>query len=124
MLGLGDVSCMSASDELGIPDAPPSGGWHPLWGKYRNSNEKTNEWGKGWSSQGRRSTARMDSRALRPVLSNGDPFGTHRSLDPKGALPQPAQRVDNDFSQLFSGELLLAVETLNIDAASFRQMEE
>jgi L-erythro-3,5-diaminohexanoate dehydrogenase len=58
------------------------------------------------------------------VLSNGDPFGTHRSLDPKGALPQPAQRVDNDFSRLFSGELLLAVETLNIDAASFRQMED
>jgi L-erythro-3,5-diaminohexanoate dehydrogenase len=54
----------------------------------------------------------------------GDPFGTHRALDPKGALPQPAWRVDNDFSRLFSGELLIAVETLNVDAASFRQMEE
>lgn len=54
----------------------------------------------------------------------GDPFGTHRALEPKGALPQPAWRLDNDFSRLFSGELLIAVETLNVDAASFRQMEE
>ena len=54
----------------------------------------------------------------------GDPFGTHRSLLPKGGLPQPAKRVDNDFSRLFVGEILLSVETLNIDAASFRQMEE
>ncbi len=56
--------------------------------------------------------------------ASGDPFGTHRSLEPKGALPQPAQRLDNDFSRLFAGEILLAVETLNVDAASFRQMEE
>lgn len=54
----------------------------------------------------------------------GDLFGTHRALEPKGALPQPAWKVDNDFSRLFSGELLIAVETLNVDAASFRQMEE
>jgi L-erythro-3,5-diaminohexanoate dehydrogenase len=33
-------------------------------------------------------------------------------------------RVDNDFSRLFKGEVLLAVETLNIDAASFTQMEK
>jgi L-erythro-3,5-diaminohexanoate dehydrogenase len=39
-------------------------------------------------------------------------------------LPQPAFRVDNDFSRLFAGEILLSVETLNVDAASFRQMEE
>jgi L-erythro-3,5-diaminohexanoate dehydrogenase len=45
-------------------------------------------------------------------------------LEPKGALPQPAYRLDNDFSRLFWGEVLLAVETLNVDAASFRQMEE
>jgi L-erythro-3,5-diaminohexanoate dehydrogenase len=54
----------------------------------------------------------------------GDPFGTHRTLDPTGTLPQQARRLDNDFSRLFEGELLLAVETLNIDAASFRQMED
>jgi L-erythro-3,5-diaminohexanoate dehydrogenase len=32
--------------------------------------------------------------------------------------------LDNDFARLFVGELLLGVETLNIDAASFRQMED
>ncbi len=57
-------------------------------------------------------------------MPGGDPFGTHRAVEPRGALPQPALRVDNDFSRLFEGELLLGVETLNVDAASFRQMEE
>jgi L-erythro-3,5-diaminohexanoate dehydrogenase len=60
----------------------------------------------------------------RPIAPGGDPFGTHRALEPHGSLPQPAKRVDNDFSRLFEGELLLQVETLNVDAASFRQMEE
>jgi L-erythro-3,5-diaminohexanoate dehydrogenase len=52
-----------------------------------------------------------------------DSFGSHRSLEPKGSLPQPAERLDNDFTRLFMGELLIGVETLNIDAASFRQMD-
>ena len=60
----------------------------------------------------------------RAVAAGGDPFGTHRALEPKGSLPQPAARVDNDFSRIYAGELLLAVDTLNVDAASFRQMEE
>ncbi|HEY1959100.1 MAG TPA: L-erythro-3,5-diaminohexanoate dehydrogenase [Polyangiaceae bacterium] len=60
---------------------------------------------------------------MRKASSGGDEFGTHRSLEPKGALPQPADRLDNDFSRLFSGEMLVEVETLNVDAASFRQME-
>jgi L-erythro-3,5-diaminohexanoate dehydrogenase len=60
----------------------------------------------------------------RPVVGGGNPFGTHRSVLPIGALPQPAIRVDHDFSRIFDGELLIAVETLNVDAASFRQMEE
>jgi L-erythro-3,5-diaminohexanoate dehydrogenase len=59
----------------------------------------------------------------RPISPGGDRFGTHRGLEPKGALPQPAERVDNDFSRLFAGEILLSVETLNVDAASFKQME-
>src|SRR5258706_11685164 len=64
------------------------------------------------------------NRAERPTMLGGDPYGTHRALEPRGALPQPALRVDNDFRRLFEGEVLLQVETLNIDAASFRQMEE
>lgn len=58
------------------------------------------------------------------VVGPGDPLGTHRVVSPKGALPQPAERVDNDFSRRFGTEILIDVETLNVDAASFRQMEE
>lgn len=61
-----------------------------------------------------------------PVLeaTAGDPLGTHRVLEPKGALPQPAERLDADVSRAFATEIVVDVETLNIDAASFRQMEE
>ncbi|MCL2448045.1 MAG: L-erythro-3,5-diaminohexanoate dehydrogenase [Polyangiaceae bacterium] len=59
----------------------------------------------------------------RPVEPVGDPYGTHRSIEPPSALPQPAWRVDNDFTRLFRGETLVAVETLNLDAASFVQIE-
>jgi L-erythro-3,5-diaminohexanoate dehydrogenase len=53
----------------------------------------------------------------------GDAFGAHRVLDPPGALPQPAWKLDNDVARRFESEIHLTVETLNIDAASFRQME-
>ncbi len=58
------------------------------------------------------------------LVGPGDPLGTHRVLAPEGALPQPAERLDSDFSRRFGTEILIDVETLNIDAASFRQMEE
>ena len=60
----------------------------------------------------------------RPIAPGGDPYGIHRVKEPLGGLPQPAWRVDNSFSRLFQGEVLLGVETLNIDAASFTQMEK
>jgi L-erythro-3,5-diaminohexanoate dehydrogenase len=62
--------------------------------------------------------------ALRAVQAGGDAYGTHRAVEPPGALPQQAWRLDSDFSRLFQGETLVSVETLNIDAASFTQMEE
>lgn len=62
--------------------------------------------------------------AQRMIAPGGDAFGTHRVIEPRGALPQPAWRVDNDFGRLFAGEVLLGVETLNVDAASFTQMEK
>src|SRR5262245_43261238 len=55
---------------------------------------------------------------------NGDPLGTHRVLAPPGALPQPAERLDADPTRVLETEILVDVETLNIDAASFRQMED
>jgi L-erythro-3,5-diaminohexanoate dehydrogenase len=64
------------------------------------------------------------SISARTVLKEGDPFGSHRAAAPRGSLPQPAETLDNDFSRLFQGEMLVRVETLNVDAASFRQMED
>jgi L-erythro-3,5-diaminohexanoate dehydrogenase len=62
--------------------------------------------------------------ADRPIALGGDRYGAHRSLEPPAALPQPAFRLDADFGRLFKGEALIQVEMLNIDAASFAQMEE
>ena len=51
-------------------------------------------------------------------------YGSHRVLEPKGVLPQPAQRLDNDFSKVADNEILVDVRYLNIDSASFTQLEE
>lgn len=53
----------------------------------------------------------------------GNPYGTHRVIEPKGSLPQPAWKIDNS-PVIWDNEILIAVETLNIDAASFRQISE
>ena len=50
-------------------------------------------------------------------------YGTHRVLEPQGVLPQPAKRVNNDFSKLYNNEILIEVEILNIDSASFTQIK-
>lgn len=63
------------------------------------------------------------SSSRRPIAPGGDRYGTHRALTPPGSMPQSAFRLDNDFTRLFWGEVLLAVDTLNFDAASFLQME-
>ena len=51
-------------------------------------------------------------------------YGSHRVLEPKGVLPQPALRLDNDFSRVEENEILVDVSALNIDSASFTQIEE
>jgi L-erythro-3,5-diaminohexanoate dehydrogenase len=53
-------------------------------------------------------------------------YGCHRVIEPQGALPQAAWRLENrpDHATASDCELLLDVERLNIDAASFRQMEQ
>ena len=53
----------------------------------------------------------------------GDRFGTHRVMEPAGTLPQAARRLNNDFDSIYDDELVLEVERLNIDSASFVQME-
>ena len=52
-----------------------------------------------------------------------DAYGLSRVLNQKGVLPQRAQRLDPSLP-LREGELLIDVESLNIDAASFKQLKD
>ncbi len=51
-----------------------------------------------------------------------DPYGLRRVLSPQGALPQQADALDPSLP-LGEDELSVAVEALEVDAASFRQIE-
>ena len=53
----------------------------------------------------------------------GCKYGTHRVIEPKGTLPQPALKISNDMN-IFSNEILIDVQALNVDSASFTQIEE
>ncbi|MGZ4455811.1 MAG: L-erythro-3,5-diaminohexanoate dehydrogenase [Nocardioides sp.] len=53
---------------------------------------------------------------------SSDPTGLHRVLDDARVLPQAAQRLDTR-RELWPDEVRVRVETLNLDAASFRQLE-
>ncbi|MBF8982487.1 zinc-binding dehydrogenase [Lutibacter sp. B2] len=55
-------------------------------------------------------------------MKKGCPFGTHRVLEPKGALPQPATKIDNTM-EIYDNEILIDVKTLNVDSASFTQIK-
>lgn len=56
-------------------------------------------------------------------MKKGCKYGTHRVLEPKGVLPQPAKKIDNNM-EIYSNEILIDVVALNIDSASFTQIEE
>ncbi|MBM4396561.1 MAG: L-erythro-3,5-diaminohexanoate dehydrogenase [Deltaproteobacteria bacterium] len=50
-------------------------------------------------------------------------YGTHRVIEPKGALPQAALVIDNSLP-IHPTEMLVDVQMLNVDAASFTQMKK
>ncbi len=56
-------------------------------------------------------------------MKKGSKYGTHRVLEPKDSLPQPAIKISNDM-ELFDNEILIDVDYLNIDSASFKQIKE
>lgn len=56
-------------------------------------------------------------------MKKGNPYGTHRVIEPKGVLPQPALKIDNTMD-IYDNEILIDVQTLNIDSASFTQIKE
>ncbi|MDQ1538932.1 MAG: L-erythro-3,5-diaminohexanoate dehydrogenase [Actinomycetota bacterium] len=63
----------------------------------------------------------MSTPVDRPVSS---PVGLHRVLDPVGdqiTLPQSARRLDAS-AQIWPDEVRIDIETLNLDAASYRQL--
>ncbi|MGE5355696.1 MAG: L-erythro-3,5-diaminohexanoate dehydrogenase [Deltaproteobacteria bacterium] len=55
-------------------------------------------------------------------MKEGCRYGTHRVIEPKGTLPQPALKIDND-PVIFDNEILINVRTLNIDSASYTQIK-
>ncbi|EYE89795.1 L-erythro-3,5-diaminohexanoate dehydrogenase [Fervidicella metallireducens AeB] len=56
-------------------------------------------------------------------MKKGCPYGTHRVIEPIGVLPQTAVKIDNSM-EIYDNEILIDVKTLNIDSASFTQIEE
>jgi L-erythro-3,5-diaminohexanoate dehydrogenase len=52
-----------------------------------------------------------------------DPYGLGRVVGEQGVLPQRAKKLDPSLP-LREGELLVDVESLNIDAASFKQLKD
>ena len=54
----------------------------------------------------------------------GNKYGTHRVIEPKGVLTQAAWKIDNDMTKHYSNEIICDVISLNIDSASFTQIEE
>ncbi|GAA2308313.1 L-erythro-3,5-diaminohexanoate dehydrogenase [Actinomadura luteofluorescens] len=55
------------------------------------------------------------------VGGTGTAVGLHRVLEPAGVLPQAALRLDPD-PRIRPDEVRIAVERLNLDAASYRQL--
>jgi L-erythro-3,5-diaminohexanoate dehydrogenase len=65
----------------------------------------------------------LDDVFLATPCGSGCRLGSHRVVEPKGVLPQGAWKLDNT-PRAYANEILCAVETLNLDSASFRQIAE
>lgn len=57
------------------------------------------------------------------VTTRCHPLGAHRVIEPRGAMPQDAWRIDNT-PVAGRSEVLCEVDVLNIDSASFKQISE
>ncbi|WP_344776183.1 L-erythro-3,5-diaminohexanoate dehydrogenase [Nocardioides panacisoli] len=57
------------------------------------------------------------------MTQQSDPTGLHRVVDDRPVLPQAAERLDTR-RELWPDEVRVRVERLNLDAASFRQLEQ
>lgn len=57
-------------------------------------------------------------------MKKGSKYGIHRVIEPQGVLPQPANKIDNNMDEIYDNEILIDVQTLNVDSASFTQIKE
>ena len=57
------------------------------------------------------------------MLTGGSRYGTHRVLEPKGTLSQPALKLDNTM-EIYENKILIDVKTLNVDSASYTQIKQ
>lgn len=57
------------------------------------------------------------------MRSGGDSYGCHRVLNPPNVFPQAAERLDVSLP-LYTNEILIRTDRLNLDSASFRQLKE
>jgi L-erythro-3,5-diaminohexanoate dehydrogenase len=57
------------------------------------------------------------------MRTGGDHYGCHRVLAPPNVFPQSAERLDVSLP-LYDDEILIRVDRLNLDSASFRQLKE
>ena len=58
------------------------------------------------------------------MAMKGNKYGIHRVIEPQGVLTQAAYKIDNDMTKRYSNEIICDVISLNIDSASFTQIEE
>jgi len=56
-------------------------------------------------------------------MKKGCKYGTHRVIEPQGVLTQAAYKIDNTM-EIYDNEILVDVIALNVDSASFTQIEE
>ncbi len=57
-------------------------------------------------------------------MRKGNKYGTHRVIEKAGQLPQTALRLDNNMDEIWDNEILVDVRTLNVDSASFTQLNQ
>ena len=45
------------------------------------------------------------------MQKKGNKYGPHRVIEPKGVLPQPANKIDNNMDEIYDNEILIDVHT-------------
>ncbi len=57
-------------------------------------------------------------------MKKGNKYGAHRVIERAGQLPQTASKLNNNMDEIWDNEILIDVRTLNVDSASFTQLNQ